>query len=387
VAAKHDRRYDAALEQLEAILARDPDDRVAVGETAEVLSERGDRAGAVPYQERLLALDPGDDSVVADLVENLGILRRPEKLRQLVAVQRALPTTPERFDAIFRGLVWLGEARQALDLARAHPGDSPDGIIPVDSGALLQMLGEFDEAEAAARKAHARRPDSPPASWLLAGALAAQGRMKEARRVLDAIEPTGVGLRADNYAGVRGDVLAGGGDAGAVWKEAARAVALGGGFAKYLAPLLAVLGDLAHARELASPLSPDSLISREVAALILWRSGDPARALAALTAVEETDPRGLDATYPCYLIAEVSAAAGEHRETLAAARRFSRLWFYGHCYGWISSRLLFLTAKAHAALGEKEAARADLARLLHRLRKADADFPLLREARALQRSL
>ena len=143
---------------------------------------------------------PSDDSVVvAELIENLGILRRPEKIRQLVAVQRTLPPTPERLDAIVRGMVWLGEAREALALARAHQDDSPDGIIPSDAAALQEMLGEFDEVEAWYRQGRARRPDWPPRSWSLAGALAAQGRMREARRVLDAIEPTGVGIRPDVY--------------------------------------------------------------------------------------------------------------------------------------------------------------------------------------------
>jgi tetratricopeptide (TPR) repeat protein len=389
LAASYDQRYDAALEQLEAILARDPDDRVALLEAAEVLGEKGDRAGAVPYLERLLSLDPGDDSIVADLIEDLGILGRWEKLRQLVAAQRTLPSTQMRLDAIIRGLVWLGEAPEALGLARAHPGESPDGIIPIDAAQVLELLGKLDEAEAWFRGFRARRPDRPSRSWLLAGVLAAQGRMKEARTQLDAIDPAGAETDASYYPAARGDVLAGGGDARIVWREAARATALerGGAVSANLAPLLALLGDLEHARLLAGPLAHDSPAFRVVEALVLWRSGDPTGAVAELAAVEQSSPRGRDVLYPCYLIAEVSAAAGEHRETLAAARRFSRLWLYGHYYGWISSRFLFLTARAHAALGETQAARADLDRLLHRLRKADADFPLLSSARALRRSL
>ncbi len=389
LAARQGGEYDAALEQLEALLARDPDDRVAIGEAAGVLADKGDRAGAVPYQERLLALDPADDSVVAELVENLGILRRPEKLRQLVAVQRTLPPTPERLDAVIRALVWLGETREALDLARANQGDSPDGIIPIDTAVLREMLGEFDEAEAWYRRGRAERPDWPPRSWALAGALAAQGRMTEARRVLDAIEPTGVGIKASLFPSVRADVLAASGNARVVWREAARAVALHAtdNEAASLAVALALVGDLEHARELTRPLPITSPVSRVVEALALQRGGDSARALASLAAVEQADPRGLLGLYPSYIIAEVSAAAGEHRETLAAASRFAHLWWYGYNYGWISSRMLFLSARAHAALGEKEAARADLDRLLHRLRKADATFPLLREARTLRRSL
>ena len=376
-AARQAGRYDEAIQQLETILARDPDDRVAIADAAQVLAARGDRAGAIPYLERLLSLDPSDDSVVGELIEDLGILGRPEKLRQLVAQQRTLPATPERIDAIVRGLVWLGEAREALSLARAHLVDMPRGIIPQDATALLEILGEFEEAEAFSRRFLAVRPDWPPNRWPLAGTLAAQGRMREARRVLDAIEPTGVGLMPVTYPQVRATVLAGSGDARAVWLEAARAAALDsrGNFAAMFAPMLALLGDLPHARELARALPPTSPVSRELEALALWRSGETVRALAELGTVEQRDPRGLEALYPCYLIAEVSAAAGEHRETLAAGRRFTRLWKYGHGYGWISSRMLFLSARAHAELGEKDAARADLDRLMRRLAQGRRRLP------------
>lgn len=388
-AARQAGRHDEALQQLEAILARDPDDGVAMAEAASVLAAKGDRAGAVPYLERQLALDPSGDYVIAELVEDLGILARPEKLRQLVAQQRTLPATPERVDAVIRGLVWLGEAREALNLARANHGESPRGIILGDTTQLLELLGEFAEAEAMYRQFLAQRPDWPPNRWSISGTLAAQGRMREARRVLDAIEPIGVGITPVNYPLVRAAVLAGSGDARAVWLEAARMAALdsGGRFAAMVAPELALVGDLQHARELARQLPPTSPVPREVEALTLWRSGEAARALAGLASIEQLDPRGLDALYPCYLIAEVSAAVGEHRETLAAARRFAHLWKYNHSYGWISSRMLFLSARAHAELGEKEAARADLGRLLRRLARADADFPLLREAKALQQRL
>lgn len=385
--ARQDGRHDAALEQLEAILVRVPDDRAAVVEAAGILAAKGDRAGAVSYLERLLSLDPGDDSFVGELIEHLGILGRPEKLRQLVTLQRTLPATPERLDAIIRGLVWLGEAKDGLAVA-IGAGRQPK-LIDTDYLIIVEMLGGFSELDPAWRARLAAQPDWPPSRWSLANVLAAQGRMKEARAALDAVEPHAEGIPPSTYPLVRGAVLAGSADARVVWREAARAQAIDskGENVTNLAPVLALLGDVEHARELVRSLPPGSPDLRAVEALAAWKAGDPARALAALAALEQADPRGLEVTYPCYLIAEVSAAIGDPRETLVASRRFERLWKYRYDYGWISSRFLFLSARAHAALGEKEAARAKLGQLLHRLRKADPEFPLLREARALQRSL
>jgi eukaryotic-like serine/threonine-protein kinase len=386
-AARQEGKYDAALEQLEAILVRSPDDRVAVVEAAGILAIKGDRAGAVSYLERLLSLDPNDDSLVAELVEHLGVLGRSEKLRHLVATQRTLAPTPERLDAIIRGLVWLGEAREAL--AVASRAGREHKLIDTDYLVVLDMLGTLTELDQAWRARIAAQPDWPPSRWSLAEVLAAQGRMREARATLDAVDPHAEGIPPTTYPVVRGAVLAGSADARLVWREAARIQALDSKSveAPVLAPILALLGDVEHARELVRPLPAGSPNLRVVEALAAWKAGDPARALASLAALEQANPGGLEVTYPCYLIAEVSAANGDPRETLAAAHRFERLWKYRYDYGWISSRFLFLSARAHAALGEKEAARAKLGLLLQRLRKADPDFPLLHEARALLRSL
>jgi hypothetical protein len=128
-------------------------------------------------------------------------------------------------------------------------------------------------------------------------------------------------------------------------------------------------------------------VREQLDALLAWHRGDPTTAMASLAGLEQRDPWSYDGMLPAYLLAEVAASAGEHREVLAAAQRFARLWPTGYWYGWASSRMLLLTARAHLALGDSATARADADALLARLRRADPDFPLSREARALRARL
>jgi len=217
--------------------------------------------------------------------------------------------------------------------------------------------------------------------------IAGQGRFDEAMAVLD--EPSARG-DADDLGGlsiVRTAIVAGRGDPSQLWREAARFQELDATYAAEAAIMLTLAGDVTHAAELARRLPSGSLAAAQYQALVAWRQGDPARAQGLLAAAERREPWPAEGLFPSFLAAEVAAAEGDHHEVLAASARFRQLWPRGYWYGWGSSRLLYLTASAHAALGERAAARADLDRLLARLRRADRDLPLLRDARALSRRL
>jgi hypothetical protein len=90
---------------------------------------------------------------------------------------------------------------------------------------------------------------------------------------------------------------------------------------------------------------------------------------------------------PAYLIAEVSAAAGQDAETVAAVERFLRFPPRGFWRAFAYPRSLFLSAQAHARLGEREEARREIDALLTLWKRADADLSLLRQARALRARL
>ena len=91
-----------------------------------------------------------------------------------------------------------------------------------------------------------------------------------------------------------------------------------------LAVPLALFGDVRHAAKLAELLPAGSTPAREHAALVRWRGGDAAGAIAELAALDAQDP-GPSGTSPgiapSYLLAEVSAAAGDWRGTLTAEVR------------------------------------------------------------------
>jgi len=316
-------------------------------------------------------------------------VRGPERLirnqlQGLVDRLRSQPATPERTEALIRSLVWLGDGNAAVEAARAAvaSGGGPPALSLL-MGSLL-VAGRLEEAEALQRQRIALVPTRVPSRWSLALVLAGQGRQAEALHVLDEAEQIGEGTEPDQHRYVRAMVLGGSGRPDAVWREASRVAAADPGQASHLAVLLAVLGDAAHAEALRPGATSDSPADRQLAALLAWRRGDAVEALAQLRALEDRDPWPWEGMFPSYLAAEVAAAAGDHREVLAASKRFGRLWVRGYWYGWASSRLLLLTARAHRALGERDEARAAVETLLARLGRADRDLPLLREALALR---
>jgi len=158
-------------------------------------------------------------------------------------------------------------------------------------------------------------------------------------------------------------------------------------YAGDLAVLVALRGSPERAEALGKALTPGSTEAEELSALLAWRRGDVVGAAARLAAVEARDPWPGFGLAPAYLAAEVATAAGDHREAAAACERFRRFWVKGHWFGWASSRALLLSARARAGLGDRAGARAEVDRLLTRLRRADADLPLLKEARAFRAKL
>jgi len=300
---------------------------------------------------------------------------------------RGQPPTPDRTEAIVRGLVWLGEADQAVEAATravAAGGGAPAQSLL--SGALI-VAGRFEEAEAL----HLRRIEALPkrvsSRWSLALVLAGMGRQREALRTLDEAERVGEGMAAYEHGFVRANVAAATREPAKVWREAARVQAQAAGYAADLSVLLALLGDVAHARQLGTSAEAGSASLGQLEALLDWREGNPVEAQARLLAAERSDPWPRDGLAPAYLLTEVASAAGEHADVVGAAERFGRLWPSGYWFGWASARVLFLSARAHAALGERSTARAEVDRLLRRLKHADPDLPLLREAQTLRARL
>ncbi len=391
--AAHVRAYAAhlagddpgALRQYDDLLARFPDDGHALELAGFLLEARSDYEGAARYWRRLLELDPEQDQVAEGLVVALSTLGRQSEVRRLLGELRARPPTPARARAVVMGLVRLGDVDEAVAEARRAEASLRSPEVEGLLRSALETAGAYAEVEPRYRAA--LDPADPRTAEYLAAALAALGRVREAFAVLDEAHRRDERGRPEVGLYVRAMLLGAAPDPARLWPTAARVAALNPSYGEDLAVVLALRGDLAHAAQLARTMAPGAPVRRQYEALLAWRGGDAATGLARLGALEAADPWPADGLLPAYLAAEVAAAAGEHRETLAAVERYRRLWQKGYWRAWAWPRTLYLAARAHAALGDRDAARREVDRLLALWRRADPDLPLLREARALRARL
>jgi hypothetical protein len=288
---------------------------------------------------------------------------------------------------VVQGLVWLGDPQGALQAAREGVARGLGSGAADDLLGALAVAGELREFEAILQRRVAANPRDASGAFSLAGVLLTQGRRREALALMEAQI-----ARAD--AGQLGDLqyrramlLADDPDAAARWRQGSRAAALAPRVAGSLAIPLVLFGDLRHAAELAPLLPEGSTEAQEYAALVVWREGDAAGAMARLASLDARDPWPAGFA-PSYLLAEVSAAAGDWPSTLSAVARFRSLWPRGGIWrSWAVPRSSYLSALARAELGEADAARAELDRLFAQWSGADPGLPLVREARKLRSRL
>jgi len=372
--ARIDGRTDEAWALYQRVLVQYPDDKRVLSLAGELAEEGGDHAVALPYFQRVLDLDPGDERALDAVVESLARLRRLPELRALADRLRREEPSEARGHALTRSLVWLGDAPGAVAVARVAAGGGGEAARRDLGGALL-AAGEVSQAE------EVFRAIGPTASPSLAAALVAQGRLAEGLAVLEG--PEGAGEDRGHLVYIRANLLAGGGDAEAVFREAMKARALRPDLAPDLAVLLAMLSPDRPERgqKLGADVAPRSAADEALQALRAWQSGDAVGAAARLVALEQRDPWPVGMIAPSMLLAEVSAGSGDHREAIEAVRRFHALWPRGPWRSWAYPRSLYLLARSHEALGQREEARRQVDRLLALWSRADEGLPLLRQAR------
>jgi hypothetical protein len=240
----------------------------------------------------------------------------------------------------------------------------------------LYGAGDFLAMEPVARQAWAARPGNSTARQVEV-ALTGQGRIGEALRWADESASRLPRAQAAETLFRQALISVATRDPARVWRYASRASSIDPVYGADLAVVLLLLGDVERAELLASGLVPGSPAARQVQALRAWRAGDPTTASAQLTALEEQDPLPVFGLAPAYLIAEVSAAAGDDVGTLAAVSRFERLPARGSWTAWALPRARVLAAGAHLRMGDREAAQRELTRTLHDLGRADPALPLL----------
>jgi hypothetical protein len=173
-----------------------------------------------------------------------------------------------------------------------------------------------------------------------------------------------------------------------MWAETAQLLPSDAEIAATLAADFALVGDVAHARELAKlsrPQTPDREIGE---AVLAWRAGDAASAIARLKALDAVEPASDWGLPPSFVLAEIASSNKEDVTVLEAARRFHSLWGeLGSHGGWTVPRMLFLEAQSLSRLGRTSEARALVDRVLTQMAKAESGDPLVQALLALRAHL
>ncbi len=386
--AEIDGHPDEALAIYQQVLDTFPDDKRTVFRAAELEIRRARFAEAVPWLERALFLDPTHESALDQLVLSLGVLGRREDLAARVRQWEAVPSVPAIRHALVRARFWLGDRGAAIATARAGVLEGGGPIAEDDLVGVLQGVGDFREVEVNLLR---RRSEGPLTSYMsiqLAGAVLAQGRIREARRLLEAWRGAAL-ARGERYdaGGAMAQWhawLGAPAEALAAAEEIARLKPAGAEHAS----LVAWAGDLGGAERVGAALPPGSDARLKLDAVLALRRGRLEDARALLEALEKRDPYGqTPGPLPSFLLAEVAGAAGDARGTVEAVRRYHGFWPRGFWRSWAWPRSLYLLAEAHERLGERAEALAAIDRLLELWKNADEGTPLLGESRKLRARL
>jgi len=401
-----DGRSDESLRLRDEAATRFPQDKEAVFWAGDVRFHLGDMAGAVPYFERALALDPDYRLAFEHVVHALFLLGRHEDALGMARRWAEAARDAESRRAVGRQLLALGREAEADAVFRAANGGGTPAYPEVVS--WLAHRGRIREAEARARLAVAAREGSgPPRDQeerklarsereALANVLALQGRLAEVRRVREEIGAAGARERAVQRIG-----LALGTRAPADARAAVDALRAAGMDAEPMVTMqaslaLALAGDPAGARELSRPVregprwaSVPEPMRVILDAVLARQDGRGAEGEAALRALKGKVSSPDVAYQVLFALGEWAVHDGRPAaaiEPLEQAIGF-RWMPEGGAWAWLHPRVLYLASLASEGVGDRERARARVDALLALWKGADPDLPLLAEVRALRRRL
>ena len=387
-----DGRGDEALALYRQLVERYPEDKDALFSAGILLRLQGDNERAIPFMEKVLAIDPTFEWALRQLPEVLVATGRRDQLQSYLARWQALPPSAATLHAIAFAQFGLGDADGALATARRNAALGTGARGWRDVAGVLFSSGDFRGAERELRAAIAAGSRDDLLPLKLVNAVAAQGRAREALRALEQLERwlRESGGDSSTYPLFRAVVLAGAGDREGAWAAARAAAAVDPAAAAELAGDLAVHGDFERAEALAVSL-PARTSKREIwQAIADWKRGDLAGARSRLRALDRLDPFADSALMPSFLLAEIASESGDDAEVASAVRRYRSLWAPGAPglrNAWAAPRAMVLLARSQARLGQRDDARSALARFFAQWSSADPGHPLLREARALEVAL
>ncbi|HEY6003126.1 MAG TPA: protein kinase [Anaeromyxobacter sp.] len=356
----------------------------------EVLFMAGDQfvhedkfAEALPYMERAVALDSTFEPALMHQADSLAGLGRFDDM--LAMAQRWTERAPSgaAFRALAGAQVHAGGVEEAVAASRRALDIDGTPYSRASLGETLLLAGRYREAEALVRSSAA-----PGASALsrrvttetLVGALAYQGRRREALQLVDAF-PDELEEKHGYKRAVRLELLLGDGPTEANVREArALAESAGSKVQEHLALPLLVLGELDSAARVAKGLRP--LARRQYEAALAWKKGDRSRALSMLRELAKAPDHEVRAP-SLFLLAKVASEEGRAEDVVQAVETLRRTPG-GAWRTWAWPHALLLAAKAHDRLGERGSARGVVDEVLAMWKDADEDLPMLAEARAMR---
>ena len=155
-----DGKLDAALGELEALVAADPPNPVFRGKLAAAWRDRGEMAKAVPLYRQAAEAAPADPEAWYNLATALQEAGRLAEARQAIGQALRLDgSRPEAHNTL--GIVELGEGKLEAakrDFETASRLDPRNALAMNNLGNALRAMGRLDEAERAYQRSAALAP-------------------------------------------------------------------------------------------------------------------------------------------------------------------------------------------------------------------------------------
>ena len=349
-------------------------------------------AEGLPYFQRAAALDPLWVPALMHLTDSYMFLGQAEELGLVARGWVARAPSSVAYGALAYAEAMVGRVEEGVVAAqKAFDLDaSPYSRFRLTEALILAE--RYAEAEALARQgltAGSSPLSRELACWPLIEALAYQGRRRDALRAVEEApeDPKKPGMRLE----ARLELLLGDPDRGAALEAAARFEAIsrdssGLGHQTMLPVMLAMMGDLVGAARLSPGLPAGGAERKLYEAVVAWKTGGGDRALELLREVTRPPRPSEQRAAAEALVGEVAFEAGRYREVVEAAKAL-RVLPSGLWRTWGYPLTLYRAAQAQEKLGEVREAKASLDHLLRLWAGADADLPLLAEARAMRKRL
>jgi len=389
-----------------------PQDKEAVFWAGDVRFHEGRYDEAMPYFERAAKLDPNYVLALDHLARGYETLGMPE--RQLETARRWIEVAHSAEAHRYAARALLSQDRRDEAEQEFRKAFALDGRFwpPPSLAQWFMFHGRAHEAAAMAREGlaslakrgpvtdgssqHEKPSEAGQYGWILVSALAQQGRLREARTVLDGLPQANVppadvaNLRLGFGRGTRSleQVLAGS-------AEVERSGLKGARMLLSVAISFALVGDAGAAEAMAdrARAAPDWVdvepAQRQLYdGLVAWRTGRLDEAETALRAYADGPNVGRRYVGQS-LLGELQISRGRDAEGAAMLENARALRWSGSFDSrpWIDPAALFLLAGAYERLGERQKAHERVDELLKLWQRADADLPRLAEAKAMKKRL